>query len=89
MELSSSEFGLRLFLPIYSRTTVIDRYSVFTALEEDVYELGVMSKFFTGMKMVFASVPRCAIYKKSFTEFMKNLERLSGKLVTNVQHLLL
>ena len=50
MELSSFEFGLQLFLPIYSRTTVIDRYGVFTALEEDVYELGVMSKFFTGMK---------------------------------------
>ena len=44
MELSSFEFGLRLFLPIYSRTTVIDRYGIFTALEEDVYELGVMSK---------------------------------------------
>ena len=45
MKLSSVEFGLRLFLPIYSRTTVIDRYSVFTSLEEDVSELGVMSKF--------------------------------------------
>ena len=38
MELSCFEFGLRLFLPIYSRTMVI-------ALEEDVDELGVMSKF--------------------------------------------
>ena len=67
MELSSFEFGLRLFLPIYSRTIVIDRYGVFTALEEDAYELGVMSKFFTGMKMIFVSVPQCAIYMKSFT----------------------
>ena len=47
MELSSFEFGLRLFLLIYSRTIVIDRYGVFTASEEDVYQLGVMS------------VPRC------------------------------
>ena len=46
-----------------------------------------MSKFFIGMKMIFESVPRCAIYKKSLTEFMKNLERLLGRLVTNVQHL--
>ena len=76
MESSSSEFSLCLFLPIYSRTTVIDRYGAFTALEEGVYELGVMSKFFTGMKMIFASVPWCAIRKKSFTEFIKNLERL-------------
>ena len=38
--------SLRLLLPIYSRTMVIDRYSVFTALEEDVYKLGVMSKFY-------------------------------------------
>ena len=88
MELSSFESGLRLFsVPIYSRTTVIDRYSVFTALEEDVCKLGVMSKFFTGMKIIFVSVPWCAIYKKSFTEFIKNLERLSGRLVMNVQHL--
>ena len=87
MELSSFEFGLHLFLPIYSRTTAIDRYGVFTALEEDVYKLVVMSKLFTGMKMIFVSVPQCAIYKKSFTEFIKNLERLSGRLVTNVQHL--
>ena len=69
MEISSFEFGLRLFLPIYY-SIVIDRYRVFTALEEDVYELGVMPKFFTGMKMIFASVPRCAIYTKSFTEFI-------------------
>ena len=40
MELSSFEFSLHLFLLIYSRTIVIDRYGVFTALEEDVYELG-------------------------------------------------
>ena len=72
MELSSFEFSLCLFLPIYSRTIVIDRYSVFTALEEDVYKLGVMS------------VPRCAIYMKSFREFIRNLERLLGRLVTNV-----
>ena len=84
MKLSSFEFGLHLFLQIYSRTIVIDRYSVFTALEEDVYELGVMSKFFTGMKMIFASVLRCAIYTKSFTEFINNLERLSGRLVNIV-----
>ena len=75
MELSSFEFGLHLFLLIYSRTTVIDRYSVFTALVEDVYKLEVMS------------VPRCAIYTKSFREFIRNLERLSGRLVMNVQHL--
>ena len=54
MELSSFEFCLRLFLLIYSRTIVIDRYGIFTASEEDVYELGVMS------------VPWCAIYMKSF-----------------------
>ena len=54
---------------------MIDRYGVFTASEEDVCELGVMS------------VPRCVIYTKSFREFIKNLERLSGRLVKNVQHL--
>ena len=86
MEFSSFEFGLRLFLPIYSRTIVIDRYGIFTALEEDVYKLGVMSKFFTEMKMIFASVPQCAICTKSHRA-IKNLERLSGRLVTNVQHL--
>ena len=75
MELSSFESSLRSFLPIYSRTIVIDRYGVFTASEEDVYELGVIS------------VPRGATYTKSFREFIKNLERLSGRLVTNVQHL--
>ena len=46
MELNSFKFGLHLFLLIYSRTIVIDRYSVFTALEKDVYELEVMSKFY-------------------------------------------
>ena len=35
MELSYFEFGLHLFLPIYSRTIVIDRCSIFAALEED------------------------------------------------------
>ena len=40
MELSSFEFGLHLFLPIYSRTIAIDRYGIFTVSEEDVYELG-------------------------------------------------
>ena len=54
---------------------MIDRYGVFTASEEDVYELGVMS------------VPQCAIYTNSFREFIKNLEGLLGRLVTNVQHL--
>ena len=58
-----------------SGTIVIDRYGVFTVSEEDVRELGVMS------------VPRCAIYTKSFREFIKNLERLSGRLAKNVQHL--
>ena len=43
MELSSFELGLLLFLLIYSRTIVIDRYGVFTTSEEDVYELRVMS----------------------------------------------
>ena len=57
-ELSSFKFGLCLFLPMYSRTIMIDRYCAFTELEEDAYELGVMSKFFTGMKMIFASVPQ-------------------------------
>ena len=75
IELSSFEFGLYLFLPIYSRTIAIDRYSVFTVSDEDVYKLGVMS------------VPQCVIYIKSFREFIKNLERLLGRLVTNVQHL--
>ena len=65
---------------------MVDRHGVFTALEEDVYELGVMSTFFTGMKMIFVSVLGCAIYIKSFTEFINHLERLSGRLVTNVQH---
>ena len=46
MKLSSFEFSLCLFLPIYSRTIVIDRYGIFTALEEDVYKLGVKSKFY-------------------------------------------
>ena len=58
MELSSFEFGLHLFLPIYSRTIVNDRYGIFTALEDDVYELGVMSTFFTGMKMISVSLPQ-------------------------------
>ena len=57
------------------KNKVIDRYSVFTAVEEDVCELGVMSVLW------------CAIYTKSFREFIKNVERLSGRLVTNVQHL--
>ena len=69
MELSSFEFGLRLILPIYSRTIVIDRYGVFTASEEDVYELGVMS------------VPRCAIYTKSFREFIE-----SRKIIRQIGH---
>ena len=43
MEISSFEFGLHLFLLICSRTIVIGRYGIFTALEEDVYQLGVMS----------------------------------------------
>ena len=34
MELSSFEFGLRLFLPIYSRKMVIDGYGAFTVFEE-------------------------------------------------------
>ena len=46
MEFGSFEFGLHLFLLIYARTIVIDRYSIFTALEEDVYKLAVMSKFY-------------------------------------------
>ena len=46
MKLSSFEFSLCLFLLICSRTIVIDRYGVFTAFKEDVYELGVMSKFY-------------------------------------------
>ena len=56
---------------------MIDRYGVFTASEEDVRKLGVMS------------VPRCAIYTMSFRKFIKNLERLSisGRLVEDVQHL--
>ena len=36
--------------------------------------------------MIFASVPWCAIYTESFMEFINHLERLSGRLVTNVQH---
>ena len=36
--------------------------------------------------MIFASVPWCAIYTNSFTEFINNLERLSDRLVMNVQH---
>ena len=47
---------------------------------------GQCQNFITGMKMIFTSVLRCAIYMKSFTEFINNLERLSGRLVMNVQH---
>ena len=83
MGLTSFELGLCLFLPIYSVTTVIDRYGIFTALEEDVYELGLMSKFFTGMKMIFASVLQHAIYKKSSTEFIKNRSR---KIIGQIGH---
>ena len=36
--------------------------------------------------MIFPSVPQCAIYTKSLTEFINNLERLSGRLITDVQH---
>ena len=36
------------------------------------------------MKIIFPSVPRCTIHTKSFKEFINNLERLSGRLVTNV-----
>ena len=54
---------------IYSRTIVIDRYGVFNASEEDVYKLGVMS------------VPRCAIYTKSFREFIE-----SGKIIEQIGH---
>ena len=46
MELRSFEFSFCLFLLICSRTTVIDSYRVFTALEEDVCKLGVVSKFY-------------------------------------------
>ena len=84
MELSSFEFGLRLFLPIYSRTIVIDKYCVFTALEEHVYELEVMSNFFTGMKMIFASVPRYGIHTKSFTEFIKIIRQIGHECSTIV-----
>ena len=37
MELSSFEFSLHLFLPIYSRTVVIDMYNVFTGLKENIW----------------------------------------------------
>ena len=46
MEFSSFLFGLHLFLLICSGIIVIGRYGIFTVLEEDVYELGVMSKFY-------------------------------------------
>ena len=36
--------------------------------------------------MIFASVPQYAIYTKSFTESINNLERLLGRLVMNGQH---
>ena len=65
---------------------MIDTCDVFTALEEDIDELRVMSKFYYWNKNVFVSVPQCAIYLKSFKQFINNLERLSGRLVTNVQH---
>ena len=58
---------------------MIDRYGVFTALEEDVCELGVMSKFFTGMKMIIASVPRRAI-------FIKRVHKESGKIIGQIGH---
>ena len=82
MELSSFEFGLCLFLPIYSRTIVIDRYGIFIALEEDVYELGVMSKFFTGMKMIFASVPQ--LHEVFFSEisFIPTFDFISNWLLS-------
>ena len=66
---------------------MIDRYSVFTVLEEDVYELGIMSKFYYRNENDFCvSTAVCVICTKSFTEFINNLERLSGRLVMNVQH---
>ena len=37
------------------------------------------------MKMIFASVLQCVIHMKSLTELINNLERLSGRLVMNVQ----
>ena len=46
MESISLEFSLRLFLLIYSRIIVIDKYGVFTALEKDVHKLGIKSKFY-------------------------------------------
>ena len=65
MELNSIEFGLCLFLPIYSNSTVVtDRYGVFTVLEEDVYELGVMSKFYYWNENEFcASTAVCDLHK--------------------------
>ena len=64
MELSSFEFSLHLFLPIFSRTIVIDRYGVFTALEEDVYKLGVMSKFYHWNENDFCvSTAVCNLYE--------------------------
>ena len=64
MELSSFEFGLRLFLPTYSKTIVIDRYDVFTELEEDVYELGVVSKLYYWNKNDFCfGTTLCDLYE--------------------------
>ena len=83
MELSSFEFGLRLFLPIYSRAIMIDRYGTFTAFEKDIYKLGVMSKFYYWNENDFRISMWCAIYTKPFTEFINNLERLLGRLVMN------
>ena len=36
--------------------------------------------------MIFALIPLCATYKKSFIEFINNLEILLGRLVINVFH---
>ena len=44
------------------------------------------NSLFTGMKVILASVPQCAVYTKSFTEFINNIERLSDRLVMNAQH---
>ena len=63
MELSSFEFSLHLFLLIYSRTIVIDRYGIFTALEKDVYKLRWCLNFITGMKTFCVGTAVCDLHK--------------------------
>ena len=50
---------------------MIDRYSVFTALEEDVYKLGVMSKFYYWNENdFFVSTVVCDLHEVSQSSYI-------------------